>query len=179
MINRLVFDDHSRKGEFMMPCKMKSTKETGCWENGLRGITSQRSRLRVSTTATTWKATTRRLWIRNCGTLCRRSSKSGRRGSARQDPHLGSARIRSMEKIICGRCGGLMSRNTHTGYNGEKHKVWICKDRLKGRRGNGCRGRIVREDEVLEVMNTGSTADNLQNTVIKILDDGIEVCAEM
>ena len=82
-------------------------------------------------------------------------------------------------KIICGRCGGLMSRNTHTGYNGEKHKVWICKDRLKGRRGNGCRGRIVREDEVLEVMNTGSTADNLQNTVIKILDDGIEVCAEM
>lgn len=82
-------------------------------------------------------------------------------------------------KIICGRCGGLMSRNTHTGYNGEKHKVWICKDRLKGRRGNGCRGRIVREDEVLEVMNTGSTADNLQNTVIKILDDGIEVCAEV
>ena len=82
-------------------------------------------------------------------------------------------------KIICGRCGGLMSRNTHTGYNGEKHKVWICKDRLKGRRGNGCRGRIVREDEVLEVMNTGSAADNLQNTVIKILDDGIEVCAEV
>ena len=33
--------------------------------------------------------------------------------------------------------------------------------------------------EVLEVMNTGSTADNLQNTVIKILDDGIEVCAEV
>ena len=78
-------------------------------------------------------------------------------------------------KIICGRCGGLMNRSTYTAHNGEKYKAWICRDRQKGRRGNGCRGRIVREDEVLGVMKD----DNLKNTVIKILDDGIEVCEGM
>ena len=30
-------------------------------------------------------------------------------------------------------------------------KVWVCRDRDKGRKGKGCKGRNVREEELLAV----------------------------
>ena len=32
-----------------------------------------------------------------------------------------------------------------------RSKVWVCRDRDKGRKGKGCKGRNVREEELLAV----------------------------
>lgn len=34
--------------------------------------------------------------------------------------------------------------------NGTYYKVWNCSERQKGRRGNGCKCRIIREEELIE-----------------------------
>ena len=53
--------------------------------------------------------------------------------------------------IICADCGSLLTRRTH--YSSRKtkttHKVWVCKERYKGRKGNGCQMRAVKETELL------------------------------
>ncbi len=35
---------------------------------------------------------------------------------------------------------------------GENQKVWVCRERLKGKYGNGCRGAIIKEGELLKVL---------------------------
>ncbi len=52
-------------------------------------------------------------------------------------------------KLFCADCGSLMLRRTVTGYKGVKYKAWNCKDRQQGAMGNGCRMRIVKEEELL------------------------------
>ena len=43
-----------------------------------------------------------------------------------------------------------MKRWTYTCRNGDKYKVWACRERLKGKKGNGCKMRITREDKLIE-----------------------------
>ncbi len=43
-----------------------------------------------------------------------------------------------------------MLRRTVTGYKGVKYKAWNCKDRQQGTMGNGCKMRIVKEEELLK-----------------------------
>jgi hypothetical protein len=57
-------------------------------------------------------------------------------------------------KIFCGLCGAPMTRRTLRAYSRcteptVYYKAWTCKERHKGRRGNGCRNRTIREEEVL------------------------------
>lgn len=53
-------------------------------------------------------------------------------------------------KVFCGECGKPMKRWTYTCRNGDKYKVWACRERLKGKKGNGCKMRITREDKLIE-----------------------------
>ena len=53
-------------------------------------------------------------------------------------------------KVFCGECGEPMKRWTYTCRNGDKYKVWACRERLKGKKGNGCKMRITREDKLIE-----------------------------
>lgn len=69
--------------------------------------------------------------------------------------------------VFCGCCGAPMSRKSYQG-RGEPYKAWICSERKKGRRGNGCKGRIVKEKEILEAM--GPDVER-----IEVKEDGLEV----
>ena len=42
-----------------------------------------------------------------------------------------------------------MIRRTLRGYKGERYKAWTCRDRHKGRRGNGCMCRTIRETDLI------------------------------
>ena len=55
-------------------------------------------------------------------------------------------------KLFCADCGSIMLRRTVTGYKGVKYKAWNCKDRQQGTKGNGCKMRIVKEDELLRTI---------------------------
>lgn len=52
-------------------------------------------------------------------------------------------------KVFCGECGEPMTRRTLRGYKGERYKAWTCRDRHKGRRGNGCMSRTIRETDLI------------------------------
>lgn len=58
-------------------------------------------------------------------------------------------------RIICGECGEPFIRRSFRGYarvrsEGIYYKAWCCRERKKGRKGNGCRNVIVREEELLQ-----------------------------
>lgn len=52
-------------------------------------------------------------------------------------------------KLFCGLCGAPYVRRTCQGKD-EAYKVWVCKERLKGKSGNGCKNSRYREDELKE-----------------------------
>ena len=70
-------------------------------------------------------------------------------------------------KVICADCGSLMTRRTFRASSkaenrGDTYKVWTCKERYKGRKGNGCMMRHVREDEVLEAIRNELQSQSCQ-----------------
>ena len=56
-------------------------------------------------------------------------------------------------RVFCGDCGAMMTHRTvrcsSRPDNRETHKVWTCKERHKGRKGNGCVMRNITEEELL------------------------------
>jgi len=50
-------------------------------------------------------------------------------------------------KIFCGECGAPFTRITIS-YQGEKQKCWKCAERLKGKKGNGCKNITISEREL-------------------------------
>ncbi len=65
-------------------------------------------------------------------------------------------------KVFC-ECGAPMTRRTVNGPGGQKIKTWICRDKRKG---SGCNGRNVKEEELLKY-------GDVARLVVK--EDGIEV----
>lgn len=59
-------------------------------------------------------------------------------------------------KIICGKCGAACTRRTQQEYARDAegksvtYKQWMCSEHRKGRKGNGCRNRRIRESDLLE-----------------------------
>ena len=53
-------------------------------------------------------------------------------------------------KVFCGECGAPFLRRTISPVSGERYKAWNCRERQKGAQGNGCKCRIVREDQLTE-----------------------------
>ena len=87
------------------------------------------------------------------------SDRSGSSGCNHRHPLYG--------KVICSGCGSLMTRRTfHASSKKENckdtYKVWTCKERYKGRQGNGCKMRHVREDDVLEAIRRASSLETGQ-----------------
>ena len=65
-------------------------------------------------------------------------------------------------KVFC-ECGAPMTRRTVNGPGGQRIKTWICRDKRKG---SGCTGRNVKEEELLKY-------GDVARLVVK--EDGIEV----
>ena len=66
--------------------------------------------------------------------------------------------------------------------NGGHYKAWNCGDRQKGSKGNGCKCRIMKEDELMETVLeqlgwTEMDEERFEETVSRVLvyDDRIEV----
>lgn len=58
-------------------------------------------------------------------------------------------------KILCGECGCAYTRRTLREYakvrsEGNYYKAWSCRERVKGKKGCGCRNVTVKEDELLK-----------------------------
>lgn len=59
-------------------------------------------------------------------------------------------------KVKCGECGEYYTRRTfqerRKAENGTSvtYKAWVCKEKRKGRKGNGCQNRGIREDVLLQ-----------------------------
>ena len=53
--------------------------------------------------------------------------------------------------VCCAKCGAPFTRRTVQGKGG-LHKVWKCTERLKGSKGNGCRGAIIAENDLLRMI---------------------------
>ena len=68
-------------------------------------------------------------------------------------------------KLFCGCCGRPMTRRSYRGSGGG-YKAWECSDRYKG---GDCKGRIVREDEILKAIG--------ENTVqrVDVMEAGLKV----
>ena len=45
--------------------------------------------------------------------------------------------------IFCDACGAPMTRRTLKAYDGSSYKAWTCRERHKGRKGNGCTCRTI------------------------------------
>ena len=74
-------------------------------------------------------------------------------------------------KVFCDACGAPMTRRTLTGRDGVKYKAWTCRERHKGRRGNGCKMRTVREPELLraicQALGYGETAEFPKEDILR------------
>ena len=61
-------------------------------------------------------------------------------------------------KVFCGECGAPFVRRTYKGRHGH-YKAWNCKERQKGKKGNGCLNRIIKEDELMQAMGERKVGD--------------------
>lgn len=84
-------------------------------------------------------------------------------------------------KLFCGECGEPMTRRTLNGPKGIKHKVWTCRGRHEGRKGNGCKCRNVKENELIAAISerigedlTEENASMLKKVLIELDDISIE-----
>lgn len=56
-------------------------------------------------------------------------------------------------KIFCKECGAPYVRRTLRANSHDpasKYKAWSCKERMQGKNGNGCKGRTIKEEELLQ-----------------------------
>ena len=79
-------------------------------------------------------------------------------------------------KVFCGECGAPFVRRTYKGRHGH-YKAWNCKERQKGKKGNGCLNRIIKEDELMqavaEKLGTGEGLDGIGKVLV--YKDRIEI----
>ena len=58
-------------------------------------------------------------------------------------------------KVFCGECGAPFVRRTLKTKGGVYRKVWNCRERQKGQKGNGCRCRFISEEDLIaEIVKT-------------------------
>lgn len=55
-------------------------------------------------------------------------------------------------KVFCGECGSPFVRRTYLGKSGQYYKAWNCKERQKGKKGNGCMNVIVKENALMQMV---------------------------
>lgn len=89
-------------------------------------------------------------------------------------------------RLICGECGEYLTRKSYMRKAGTV-KGWICKDRMKGSKGAGCKNLIISEEDLMENLTEalGLPWNGVENVnekdfeileAVKIFEDGrIEV----
>jgi len=84
--------------------------------------------------------------------------------------------------LFCGRCGAPYKRRTLSTRTGKHYKAWNCREREKGKEGNGCKNTTVQEKVILqEIANAlgvkSCTKDICNESVEKviILDGDVQV----
>lgn len=99
--------------------------------------------------------------------------------------HLGGRPHFLYGKIFCANCGSPMTRRTFTGSKKTKYKAWVCRDRQLGRKGNGCKTRIVKEDDLLteicSQMGWEQVTEEQMSEIERIVvsDDAVEIVRTM
>lgn len=96
--------------------------------------------------------------------------------------HLGGRPHFLYGKVFCADCGSPLTRRTFTGSKKVKYKAWVCRDRQLGRKGNGCKLRIVKEDdlmaEICKQMDWNEvTEEQVEAEIerVEVTDDGVEI----
>ena len=95
--------------------------------------------------------------------------------------HLGGRPHFLFGKLFCADCGSPMTRRTFRGSKKAKYKAWVCRDRQLGRKGNGCKMRILKEDDLLaeicRQMGWEEVTEEKMNEIdrVEIREDGVEV----
>ena len=89
-------------------------------------------------------------------------------------------------KLVCGCCGELMTRRTLTGYSRKgkepfKYKAWECYGHHKGKEGNGCKQRAVKEELIVrvigDVLDTEVTEESVK-AIDRVVITGQEIVVE-
>lgn len=63
-------------------------------------------------------------------------------------------------KVFCGTCGRPCCRRTVRNHDGSKEATWVCVDRFKGKKGNGCMNPIAKERYILKAMKEKVGSEN-------------------
>ena len=83
--------------------------------------------------------------------------------------------------IFCDECGAPMTRRTLRAYDGSSYKAWTCRERHKGRKGNGCTCRTIRETDLIAAicvqMGWEQVAEEKLTEIERVLvsEDGVEI----
>jgi site-specific DNA recombinase len=82
--------------------------------------------------------------------------------------------------LFCGRCGAPYTRRTVTTRQKTYYKAWNCRERQKGKNGNGCKNPSVREEVILQKIAEASGTksfckDSFDERVEKIIVSNGEV----
>ena len=83
--------------------------------------------------------------------------------------------------IFCDECGAPMTRRTLKAYDGSSYKAWTCRERHKGRKGNGCTCRTIRETDLIAAicvqMGWEQVAEEKLTEIERVLvsEDGVEI----
>lgn len=72
-------------------------------------------------------------------------------------------------KLFCGDCGAPFVRRTITARDGSYYKAWNCRERQKGKKGNGCKCRIIKENDLLEELRLKLGWDEMD--VSRVIDE--------
>ena len=88
------------------------------------------------------------------------------RESHRQELNAGIHRKKGCHplygKIFCAGCGRPYCRRITRAHNGAKEATWVCIDRFKGLRSEGCMNPIVKERNIMKAIKEKIGSDNLE-----------------
>lgn len=84
-------------------------------------------------------------------------------------------------RVFCADCGAPYVRRTLQSHDGSYYKAWNCRERQKGRKGNGCKNRIVKEEELLRCIaeeNVDAKLDEgvFRNEMIRVMVSRDGIC---
>lgn len=74
-----------------------------------------------------------------------------------------------------------MIRQTLRAYDGSNYKAWTCRERHKGRKGNGCTCRTIRETDLIAAICVQMgwdqvTEENIAEIKrVMVSEDGVEI----
>ena len=74
-------------------------------------------------------------------------------------------------KAFCGVCGAPFVRRTYQSKSGH-YKAWICKERQKGKNGDGCKNKIFKESELMQLL-----ADELG--IVEVDTEALNQCGKV